>query len=174
MNLNKLDTKPSPHQQSERNLSAAITALIDQEYGDGDSFFQSSRDYVAVGDTQVRISYEVYANLLNELYESGTVFTFAPFDNCREYGLTIDAGNGWIFCVYEHRNSDQIQIQGCPAAEVRPYGPYGDADKWDTLASFEWREYYATAVALASMIRRTVNDPNVTRAQLKALKGTAQ
>jgi hypothetical protein len=163
----------SPEQQSERNLSAAITKLIDQQYGDGGSgFFARSRDMVAVSNTQVRISYEVCDSLLSEFYGSHKVFTFGTFDNCREYGLTIDGGGGWTFCVYEHRNSDRIHIQGCPNDEIRPYGPYGnagDADKFDTLAWFSPGEYFDTATALASMIRRVNNDPRTTREQLKGL-----
>lgn len=96
--------------------------------------------------------------------------TYGTFDNCREWGLTVSVG-GWTWCAYEHRNSDQIQLQGCPDAEVRPYGPYGNAghaSKWDTLGSLGPHDEWVAADALVHAIRFVVANPQATRDQVKA------
>lgn len=76
---------------------------------------------------------------------------FGTFDNCREWGLTFTVAD-WTFCCYEHRNSDMIHAEGCPTSEVAPYGPYGGADKWDTMFSASWQQYPVVIKALSAAI----------------------
>lgn len=91
---------------------------------------------------------------------------FGTFDNCREYGLTFTVP-GWQFCVYEHRNSDKICVQGCPIGEVNPWGPYGGVDKWDVLASARYEMYGAAAAFLIDALRFVNRNPNATRDEVK-------
>lgn len=55
--------------------------------------------------------------------------------------------------MYEHRNSDQIHIEGCPTGEVKSYGPYGGVNKWDTLFAAKDEEYAVVAEKLVAMLR---------------------
>lgn len=77
------------------------------------------------------------------------------FDNCREYGNTYRVLNGeqdYTFCVYEHRNSDEICINGCPTSEVKPFGPYINGSKWDYHFSASYGEYQKVANVLFDML----------------------
>jgi len=69
----------------------------------------------------------------------GDRITFGTFDNCREYGLTFTAGE-WTFCCFEHRNSDQIMVEGCPTSEMKEWGPYGCPDKYSKIGRASCRE----------------------------------
>ena len=94
---------------------------------------------------------------------------FDTFDNCREYGLTFTVP-GWQFAIYEHRNSDELCLQGCPAALVQPYGPYGGTrDKYDVLARAEYGEFDAIAAALVAALRHVNLGPQVSRRELKSV-----
>ena len=72
------------------------------------------------------------------------------FTNCREVGLTFYPIylNGRMldesktFCIYEHRNSDQIIING-KEGYITGSGelPYMSDSKWDYLASAECENY---------------------------------
>lgn len=94
---------------------------------------------------------------------------FGTFDNCREYGLTFTVP-GWQFCVYEHRNSDEICIQGCPIDEIAgDYGPWpGDITKWDVLAKASYEMYGAAAVYLIEALRYVNKNPKATRREVKS------
>lgn len=77
-----------------------------------------------------------------------------PFDNCREYGYMysiIGAKQDITFSVYEHRNSDEIIINGCLTKDVKTYGAY-KGNKWDYLSSFNYKEHYDCAERLASFL----------------------
>ena len=77
------------------------------------------------------------------------------FDNCREYGNTyrvVDAKQDYTFCVYEHRNSDNICINGCPTDEMKSYGPYSGGTKWDWYFSASYDEFYKVAAELHQML----------------------
>jgi len=77
------------------------------------------------------------------------------FDNCREYGKTyrvLGAKQDYTFCVYEHRNSDQICINGCPTGEVKPYGPYCNGSKYDYYFSANYDEHHRVAFELVEML----------------------
>lgn len=154
----------------------AFTALCAQEYA-SDLAFSHRHPQFPVGDVnawtkvkldpdneenddQLLISQRVGQIVVERL---GAEFVdFGTFDNCREYGLTYTVA-GWQFAVYEHRNSDEICLQGCPLPEVRPYGPYGDhgdANKYDVLAKVSWQHYGAAAEMLIAAIRAVNNYRN--------------
>ena len=81
----------------------------------------------------------------------GNRISFGTFDNCREWGLTFEAGD-WTFCCYEHRNSDQIHIEGNLTDCIETWGPYGGADKFDTMFSAGWQKYQVITAALSRVI----------------------
>lgn len=162
----------------------ALTALIDQEYAielrnhaslwkdseAGKEFPPPTRDQVAVGRESIRIADSVFGEqgVGNDFYREEGI-EFGTFENCREYGLTVTTA-GWTFSAYEHRNSDNIIVNGCPTAEVHPYGPYApDGDKYDYLYATEWKSYHKAAKALNAMLAcvRNAEDPTtITRATL--------
>lgn len=114
---------------------------------------------------QVTISRIVGALVLEALGSEWV--DFGTFDNCREYGLTFTVP-GWQFCVYEHRNSDEICVQGCPIDLVEPYGPYGGIrDKYDVLASAHYEKYGAAATLLIDALRYVNQNPTATRDEVK-------
>ncbi len=105
---------------------------------------------------QLFIAREVGVRVAREM---GEFVSYGTFYNLREHGLTytvlgpdLHPENGWTFCVYEHRNSDEIIINGCRTAEVKPYGPYGGQDKWDTLGCFDYGNYDDAANALIRIL----------------------
>lgn len=122
-----------------------------------------NRTMLAMTSENFRIPVEVMRWI--ELPEG---INFGTFNNCREYGITYKY-NGWTFCLYEHRNSDNIILQGCPDADVEPYGPYGkDSDsKWDVLADFKFGQYENAAEALEYALKNVT--PELSRAELKGM-----
>lgn len=75
------------------------------------------------------------------------------FTNCREVGLTFKIMNGndsFTWCVYEHRNSDQIIVNG-KEGYINLCGdlPYKSDDKYDYLNSFDCGQYERCAKYLA-------------------------
>jgi hypothetical protein len=77
------------------------------------------------------------------------------FDNCRESGFTYSLLGGkqdMVFCVYEHRNSDSIIINGCMRQHMKAYGPYNGDSKWDYLATFSYGDYTGCAERLAEFL----------------------
>ena len=90
------------------------------------------------------------------------------FTNCREVGLTFavlgyydvkgehitgSMNDAFTYCVYEHRNSDEIIING-KSGYVSMSGdlPYNEGTKYDYLASFSYNKHYECAEKLANMI----------------------
>jgi hypothetical protein len=142
----------------------ALTALIDQAHT-----HHRTRDETAAGDSNVRIAYEVFgeSGLSDEFYGEEGLLDFGTFENCREYGVTVTVG-GWTFAAYEHRNSDDICLEGCPAGEVRDFGPYGSDDKHDVLFSAKWKQYHEVAGALTRATRHVLANPAATRADVRA------
>lgn len=88
----------------------------------------------------------------------GDRITFGTFDNCREYGLTFTAGD-WTFCCFEHRNSDQIMVEGCPTAEMKEWGPYGCEDKYSMMWHASDGQYQAVTRALSRVLLVALNGP---------------
>jgi hypothetical protein len=73
-----------------------------------------------------------------------TSLVIGSFDNCREYGNTYSIkDSNFTYCIYEHRNSDSIIINGCKNQDIKPYGPY-KGDKWDYLESFNYGQIQET------------------------------
>ncbi len=89
------------------------------------------------------------------------------FTNCREVGLTFTligaygednkyqsmSTDCFTFCVYEHRNSDEIIING-KSGYVSLNGdlPYGGETKYDYLAAFSYNQHYEAAEKLKELI----------------------
>ena len=75
------------------------------------------------------------------------------FTNCRECGLTFIVNKGlkyFTYCVYEHRNSDAIIVNGKEGyVTVSGDLPYAADDKYIYLAEFEYGEAQKTADFLA-------------------------
>jgi len=83
--------------------------------------------------------------------------SIGTFTNCRECGLTfaVFAENGETFtwCVYEHRNSDSIIINGKDGyITLNGDLPYCSDNKWQYLGASGCGEHQATADKLANMI----------------------
>lgn len=115
--------------------------------------------------TNVTISRVVGALVLEAL---GTEWVdFGTFDNCRETGLTFTVP-GWQFCVYEHRNSDEICVQGCRIEDVNDWGPYGGVDKRDVLGIIGYEQYETAAGHLIAALRYVNKNPDITRRELKS------
>ena len=81
------------------------------------------------------------------------------FTNCRECGLTFRVwskslkGHCFTFCVYEHRNSDQIIINGKKGCiDMAGDLPYKGDSSSAYLASFPCGEYDKAADKLAELI----------------------
>lgn len=174
------DHDPSPNPWGGgMTYSAALTALIDQQYQCTLRFSQNlpglvpdTRDQVATSRENIRIADLLFGEqgVGNDFYDeikSGVV-EFGVFDNYREYGLTASI-NGWTFCAYEHRNSDAICIEGCPTGQVESYGPYGGEDKYDVLFSTSWMQYWEARKALVAGMNAVRDNYDTTRAALKAV-----
>lgn len=127
----------------------ALAALIDQQ-DEADS-------------TNVTIS-RIVGDMVDKATEGA--INFGTFDNCREYGVTFGLGL-WTFCVYEHRNSDEICIEGCPSDEVQSFGPYGGETKWDVLFTAGYEEYKVVADKLLDMLRLVSDGKPHVRAEVK-------
>lgn len=156
-------------------FNTAISALIDQAHANSVRNHIAipgwenppTRDEVATGNENIRIAATVGNDLVSDLlYDTRDELVFGTFDNNREYGITVTV-SGWTFSVYEHRNSDDIIVNGCPTADVEPFGPYGGGDKYDVLHGSPWRDYEGAAKALAVAIQRVRNVPTTGREKLK-------
>lgn len=74
------------------------------------------------------------------------------FTNCRECGLTfmLYGKNPFTWCVYEHRNSDAIIINGKEGyISVNGELPYKSDSKFDFLAEFHYNQSLEAANFLA-------------------------
>jgi len=77
------------------------------------------------------------------------------FTNCRECGLTFKVAEekAFTWCVYEHRNSDEIILNG-KEGHITLSGdlPYKGNSKYDYIASFKFNQHYECAEKLAKLI----------------------
>jgi len=85
------------------------------------------------------------------------------FTNCRECGHTykVMAENDKTFtwCVYEHKNSDSIIINGKEGyISIAGDLPYCSDNKWEFLASFGFGEYQKTAQKLRQLIEKFLDN----------------
>jgi hypothetical protein len=104
----------------------------------------------------------------DEEFQRDHSISVGTFTNCREEGLTfilsgmydgdkyIPCVNDMTFtwCIYEHRNSDSIIINGkkgfvCFSGDL----PYAADSKWTYLAEFKYNEHYQCADRLMELIK---------------------
>ena len=88
------------------------------------------------------------------------------FTNCREVGHTFivesnDPGGFFTFCVYEHRNSDSIIINGKPGY-ITTLGdlPYMADSKYIYIDSFGPDEIFEAAETLKDLIKHKIDTKN--------------
>lgn len=81
----------------------------------------------------------------------------SSFNNCRENGLvyTVDSPNGDTrsFCVYEHRNSDVIVINGITNWDGHKL-PYAGENKYEYFSGHSYDDREGAAEKLASYLSR--------------------
>lgn len=157
----------------------AVAAHIDAQYSEYADYYRgrdgvvlmTRTDYANDGGSNFAIAAEVGHRVATKL---GELVSFGVFDNCREHGITIAApghdlrpDTGWTFCVYEHHNSDQICIEGCPTPAVETWGPYGGVDKYDVLHRSRFEDYDSAAAALVAMLQAATTLERPTRDIMK-------
>jgi hypothetical protein len=148
-----------------------MTRLINEQYADYVELRQRyNLDQTPVSEYTADSTNITISRIVGDMVDKATegAIDFGTFDNCREYGLTFTLGL-WTFCVYEHRNSDEICIEGCLTAEMKSYGPYGGISKYDTLTCDGPEEYKAVADKLTSMLRLVSDGGEHSRADLRAV-----
>ena len=107
--------------------------------------------------TGLDISHKVLSILKKDKRLENIVVWIGCFTNCRESGLTYQVENKknefFTFCTYEHRNSDQLIING-KRGLVSHNGdlPYIEDSKWVYLASSECGEFSDCADKLTRLI----------------------
>lgn len=112
--------------------------------------------------------------ILELLRDNNTLYYYnihvGAFTNCREVGLTF-AALGWYdqdhryhsitpftWCVYEHRNSDEIIINGKEGlVSLNGDLPYAGDSHHSYLASYSRGEYDLAAGKLADLIQEYTN-----------------
>jgi len=84
--------------------------------------------------------------------------TVGTFTNCREQGFTFQVWNSntgeyFTYCVYEHRNSDQIIINGKKGI-ISCAGdlPYIEDSKYVYISKFPYNKHYECAEHLKDLI----------------------
>jgi len=81
------------------------------------------------------------------------------FTNCREEGLTFRimtkrGQDSFTWCIYEHRNSDSIVINGKEGyISITDDLPY-QGNKYEYLAAFTYGEHYKAAKKLSRLIQK--------------------
>jgi hypothetical protein len=83
------------------------------------------------------------------------------FTNCSECGLTfmVMEKKSFTWCIYEHRNSDSIIINGKEGyISLNDELPYKAGNKYDYLASFSYNEYYEAAEKLKELITKFLDE----------------
>ena len=169
--------------KARKSFSTALTQAISEQHNRQIGYHipipgyeaPSSRDLVAASNTNIRLAVDVFGEcgLLDHFYKREELLDFGTFYNCREYGVTVTVG-GWMFAVYEHRNSDSIIIEGCPVGEVKEYGPYGGEDKYDTLFGAAYNGQYEARAAMVAMADYVLDNPTATREQVVRAAETAK
>lgn len=79
------------------------------------------------------------------------------FTNCRECGLTFKVmeknTKSFTWCIYEHRNSDFIIINGKQGyISMNGELPYKGNSQYSYLAEFHWNQHLECANKLAELI----------------------
>jgi len=89
------------------------------------------------------------------------------FSNCRECGITFmcsKKSKDFTFCVYEHRNSDDIIING-KSGFISMNGelPYAGDSAHIYLKSFRYDKFQETADCLAKLIIEKLKSKTISR-----------
>lgn len=93
---------------------------------------------------------------------NASCISIGTFTNCRECGYTYMITDGsydnWFtFCTYEHRNSDDIVINGKTGlVNMNDELPYNGDSKYDFLASFRYDDYEGAVSKLVELINDVV------------------
>jgi hypothetical protein len=88
----------------------------------------------------------------------GIDIRIGAFTNCRECGLTFivsneNTGEHFTYCIYEHRNSDQIIINGKESMiDMAGDLPYMEGTKYDYIEAFPYNAHYECAEYLKDSI----------------------
>jgi hypothetical protein len=169
--------------KARKSFSTALTQAISEQHNRQIGYHipipgyeePSSRDLVAASNVNIRLAVDVFgeSGLLDHFYKREELLDFGTFDNCREYGVTVSVG-GWTFAVYEHRNSDNICIEGCPTDQVKEYGPYGTDDKYDVLFEADYSGQYTARAAMVAIADYVLDTPTATREQVKRAAETVE
>lgn len=100
----------------------------------------------------------VLEHLRNNKELQNISITVCAFSNCRECGLTFVVHNGsnnFTWCVYEHRNSDQIIVNGAPGfISMAGDLPYKGDTKGDYIQAFEYNQSLECANFLADEFKK--------------------
>lgn len=162
--------------KARKSFSTALTQAISEQHNRQIGYHipipgyeePSSRDLVAASNVNIRLAVDVFgeSGLGDHFYKRDELLDFGTFNNCREYGVTVTVG-GWMFAVYEHRNSDSICIEGCPVDQVKEYGPYGTDDKHDVLFETGPDDSYKARTAMIAIADYVLDNPTATREQVK-------
>ena len=81
--------------------------------------------------------------------------SIGAFTNCRENGLTFmfSEKKSFTWCVYEHRNSDEIILNGAEGyISMNGELPYKSGSKYNYIAGFSYNQHYECAERLAKEI----------------------
>jgi len=114
----------------------------------------------------LRNSLIVLENLRSdEDFNERVCLNIGAFTNCREVGFTFMLAGYYVsgdyrslkkaftWCVYEHRNSDSIIINGKEGyISLNGDLPYMADDKWKYISSHAYNEYHECAEKLKSLI----------------------
>ena len=84
------------------------------------------------------------------------------FTNCREAGLTFKVMDtnckgfkSFTWCVYEHRNSDSIIINGKEGyLSLSGDLPYKGKTKYEYIGEFKYNQHYEAAQELSKLIQK--------------------
>lgn len=91
----------------------------------------------------------------NSLYDVPIIV--GTFTNCREQGLTfsISEKEAFTWCVYQHRNTDSIIINGKEGfISMNGDLPYCSNSKWKNLAEFDCGRHTEAAKFLTEMLKK--------------------
>ena len=108
--------------------------------------------------TGLKISHEILKLIKRDKRLAKVEVSVGCFTNCREVGLTYqvhtkDYKKSFTFCTYEHRNSDQIIINGKDGyISLNGELPYIADSKWQYLDVASYGEYQIASDKLADLI----------------------
>ena len=116
----------------------------------------------------------VLEHLRNMEEPEDTPISIGTFTNCRECGYTFlvmnEKGKAFTWCIYEHRNSDSIIINGKKGyVSLNGDLPYIGKTSSDCIASFDWNEHWECADKLKELIKEFYNKENVEKSKQQSI-----